>query len=72
MPSTEYTYSADLDVSQYAADLSAAKYAADIDASIYAADINIIGAGVAYYWMTFESGEFMRYEDGTIMEFEVN
>lgn len=65
-------YAADLDVSQYASDLQLSHYAADISLRQYAADIEIIGASVSYYWMTFEDDDIMLYEDGTVMEFEVN
>jgi hypothetical protein len=65
-------YAADLDVSQYASDLQLSHYAADISLRQYAADIEIIGASASYYWMTFEDGDIILYEDGTVMEFEVD
>jgi hypothetical protein len=58
--------------SQYAADIAVSQYASDIDLSQYACDLTIIGASESYYWMTFEDDEIMLYEDGTVMQFEVN
>jgi len=58
--------------SQYAADLDLSQYASDVVLDQYACDIVIIGANISYFWMIFESGDIMLYEDGTVMEFEVN
>lgn len=48
------------------------RYAADLELGQYACDIVIIGANISYFWMIFEGGDIMLYEDGTVMEFEVN
>jgi hypothetical protein len=48
------------------------RYAADLQLGQYACDIVIIGASVSYFWMRFEEGDLMLYEDGAVMEFEVN
>ena len=48
------------------------RYAADLQLGQYACDIVIIGANISYFWMIFESGDIMLYEDGTVMEFEAN
>jgi len=58
--------------SQYAADLDLSQYASDVVLDQYACDIEIVGANVSYFWMRCEDDTVMLYEDGTVMEFEVN